>query len=112
MAFEYIFDYNQSFYIKITNILKQLNIDVEETLSSDHMYGLQEFVTGNVVIFELNKKTGNVYISYYNPCNNNFWNEKITSLIFQELQKIVRINHLNNTKKNILRESIERCLVS
>ena len=62
MAFEYIYDYNQSFYIKITNILKQLNIDVEETLSSDHMYGLQEFVTGNVVIFELNKNLFKFYI--------------------------------------------------
>lgn len=109
MSIEYYFDYNQSFYMKITEVLERFDIDVEESFSTDHMYGLKEFITNNIVIFELNKKTGNLFISYYNSSHNNLWNETITTLIVAELQKIIRMNH---SKKNILRKSIERCIVS
>ena len=109
MAIYYTFDYNQIFYNEITKILKSFDIEIDETISSDHMYGLQDYVTNDTVVFELNKKLGNIYISYYNPSINNLWDETITRLIIEQLQKIIRINHSNKSK---LRESIERCLVS
>ena len=112
MPCEYYFDYSKNFYNKITELLEHFDIDVEESFSTDHMYGLKEFVTSNIVIFELNKKTGNIFISYYNSSHNNLWDEIITTLIIEELQTIIRINHLKSSIKNILRKSIERCLIS
>jgi hypothetical protein len=113
MIFEYTFDYNQHFYHEIGNLLKQFDIEIEESLSLEHMYALKEFLSNNIVIFNLNKKSGSIDIEYHNPSNNNnFWNEPIVPLILKELQKIIRINHMIVSNKNILRKSIERCIVS